>query len=216
MGVARERERRRVWAITPGGSVQEAEIPRQVLITKVGLKYNVRNRSLGSERESDMAKYSKEQIDAAIDAAMEVFGLESLKHQQREAIREFASGRDVFVALPTGFGKSYCFALLPTVFDRLRAGKDPSIVVCVSPLTALMMEQRDKLCTRGLLAEFVGELQQDISAMKGVESGRYQVVYISPEALLLNPQWREMLLSNTYRENLVAFVIDEAHCITKW
>ena len=112
-----------------------------MLITKVGLKYNVRNRSLGSERESDMAKYSKEQIDAAIDAAMEVFGLESLKHQQREAIREFASGRDVFVALPTGFGKSYCFALLPTVFDRLRAGKDPSIVVCVSPLTALMMEQ---------------------------------------------------------------------------
>ena len=187
-----------------------------MLITKVGLKYNVRNRSLGSERESDMAKYSKEQIDAAIDAAMEVFGLESLKHQQREAIREFASGRDVFVALPTGFGKSYCFALLPTVFDHLRAGKDPSIVVCVSPLTALMMEQRDKLCTRGLLAEFVGELQQDISAMKGVESGRYQVVYISPEALLLNPQWREMLLSNTYRENLVAFVIDENHCITKW
>ena len=89
----------------------------------------------------DMAKYSKEQIDAAV----ETFGLESLEHQQREAIREFVSGRDVFVALPTGFGKSYCFALLPTVFDHLRAGKRPSIMVCVSPLTALMMEQRDKI-----------------------------------------------------------------------
>ena len=44
------------------------------------------------------------------------------------------------MALPAGFGKSYCFALLPTVFDHLRAGKEPSIMVCVSPLTVLMME----------------------------------------------------------------------------
>ena len=62
----------------------------------------------------------------------------------------------------------------------------------------------------------MGELQQDISANKGVESGHYHVVYISPEALLLNPQWRDMLLSSKYIENLVALVIDEAHCITKW
>ena len=90
-----------------------------------------------ADLEASLAKYSKEQIYAAIDAA---FGLESLKHQQREPTREFVSGRDVFVALPTGFGKSYCFALLPTVFDHLRAGKNPSIMVCVSQLTALMME----------------------------------------------------------------------------
>ena len=44
------------------------------------------------------------------------------------------------MALPASFGKSYCFALLPTVFDHLRAGKEPSIMVCVSPLTVLMME----------------------------------------------------------------------------
>ena len=72
----------------------------------------------------DMAKYSKEQID-------EAFSLESLKHQQREAIREFVSGRDV---LPTGFGKSYCFALLPTALDHLRAGKRPSIMVTPAAL----------------------------------------------------------------------------------
>ena len=79
----------------------------------------------------DIVRYSKEQIDAAIDAAVQAFGLESLKHQQQKAIEEFVSGRDVFVALPAGFGKSYCFALLPTVFDHLRAGKEPSIMVCV-------------------------------------------------------------------------------------
>ena len=46
----------------------------------------------------------------------------------------------MFVALPAGFGKSYCFALLPTVLDHLRARKEPSIMVCVSPLTALVMD----------------------------------------------------------------------------
>ena len=44
-----------------------------------------------------MARYSKEQIDAVIDAAVEALGLESLKHQQREAIH-VVSGQDVFVA----------------------------------------------------------------------------------------------------------------------
>ena len=46
--VSSERERRRVWEITQGGSVQRAEIPRQVLIMKVGLNYKVQNRSGGS------------------------------------------------------------------------------------------------------------------------------------------------------------------------
>ena len=109
---------------------------------KVGLNYKVQNRSGGSlaSQVVDIARYSKEQIDATIDAAVQAFGLESLKHQQQKAIEEFVSGRDVFVALSVGFGKSYCFALLPTVFDHLRAGKEPSIMVCVFPLTVLVME----------------------------------------------------------------------------
>ena len=86
-----------------------------------------------------MDRYSKEQIDAAVDAAVQAFGLESLKNQQQKAIEEFFSGQDVFVALPADFENS-CFALLPTVFDHLCAGKEVSIMVCVSPLTALVME----------------------------------------------------------------------------
>ena len=73
----------------------------------------------------------KEQINAAIDAAVQAFSLKSLKHQQQKAIEEFDSGRDVFVALPAGFGKSCSFALLPTVFDHLCAGKEPSIMVYI-------------------------------------------------------------------------------------
>ena len=69
-----------------------------------------------------------------------------------------------------------------------------SIVICVSPLTALMMEQRAKFTGRGIATEFVGELQQDVDAMEGVKKGKTQLLFISPESLLRNPQWREMLL----------------------
>ena len=43
-----------------------------------------------------------------------------LKEKQFEAIHKFCSGNDVFVSLPTGFGKSIIYAILPLVFDRIR------------------------------------------------------------------------------------------------
>ena len=160
--------------------------------------------------------YSKEKINAAIDHAMKTVDLESLKREQREAIREFLSGKDVFVSLPTGYGKTICYSLLPLAFDYLRESQHPSIAICVSPLTALMMEQRAKMSTKGVASEFVGELQQDVDALEGVKKGQFQLLYISPESLLRNPQWRELLLSKVYSENLVALVVDEAHCVIKW
>ena len=48
------------------------------------------------------------ELEAAIDSAIEVVGLTALKPLQREAVRSFCSGHDVFVSLPTGYGKSYC------------------------------------------------------------------------------------------------------------
>ena len=53
-----------------------------------------------------------------------------LKAKQREAITRFVGGEDVFICLPTGFGKSLCYALLPLVFDYLRGSAGHSIVVC--------------------------------------------------------------------------------------
>ena len=50
-------------------------------------------------------------------------GIASLKLKQMEAILAFLSGKDVFVALPTGYGKSIIFALLPALFNRIRGKK---------------------------------------------------------------------------------------------
>ena len=52
--------------------------------------------------------------------------------------------------LPTGYGKSLCYALLPYTFDALRGKVDSSTVVCVSPFLSLIVDQRDKFSPRGL------------------------------------------------------------------
>ena len=46
--------------------------------------------------------------------------------------------------------------------------------------------------------------------------GCVQLVYISPESMICNPMYWNMLLSRVYKEKLVAFVVDEAHCVKTW
>ena len=135
------------------------------------------------------AQYSNEDINTAINNAMKMVGLENLKREQQEAIQEFVNGKDVFVSLPTGYRKLYCYALLPLVFDVLRESERPSIAICVSPPTALMLEQRVKFSVKGIASEFIGALQQDVDIMKVVKKEQFQLLYMSPKSLLRNPQW---------------------------
>ncbi len=48
------------------------------------------------------------------------------------------------------------------------------------------------------------------------KKGNYQIIFISPEALFVSTEWRNVLSSDVFRNNLVGFVIDEAHCVKKW
>ena len=90
-----------------------------------------------------------------IRAAAASLGYPALKPEQEEAITQFLMGRDVFVALPTGYGKSLCYCCLPRVFDRVRSVEEQSIVVVVSPLTALMKDQVAVCHSKGLTAGYV-------------------------------------------------------------
>ena len=154
-------------------------------------------------------------INEVLFTAAITLGYETLKPQQTAVIKAFVSGRDVFAALPTGYKKSVCFTVLPLVFDKLR-GSPGSIVLCVSPLTLLMLDQRSKFSPRGLSVEFVGEAQESSEAMNEVKKGKVQLVYTSPESLISIHHCRSMLSSDVYRQNLVAFVVDKAHCVKKW
>ena len=160
-------------------------------------------------------KWTLDEIAAAISVATLELQFPTMKPQQKEAIVEFVRGKDVFVALPTGFGKSAIFGMLPRVFDCLKGCKG-SIVCIVSPLVALMRDLKAKFVPRGVSAEFLGELQTDAQAITRVTRGEHQLVFVSPESILDNVELRTMLYSTVYKESLVAVVIDEAHCIDKW
>ena len=59
-------------------------------------------------------------VDAVIDSAVVKLGFDGVREKQGEALSTFVSGKDTFVCLPTGYGKSMCYSLLPIVYDLLR------------------------------------------------------------------------------------------------
>ena len=119
-----------------------------------------------------------ESLQRWISLAVQELRYEKATHEQHEAMKNFALGRDMFVSLPTGSGKSLCYAALPLVFDNIRKvsaeqPEDASIVVCVSPLSALMLDQVMTLSKRGLLAAHVGVPQKYVEVKNDVEQGKY-------------------------------------------
>ena len=80
-------------------------------------------------------------LEASATFAAKKLGYDQLRDLQRKVILEFVKGNDVFGVLPTGYGKSLCYACLPDLFDHLLQPDQPSIVVVVTPLTAIMEDQ---------------------------------------------------------------------------
>ena len=164
-----------------------------------------------------------EGVEKALREAAESIGITRLKDEQKDAILAFASGRDVFVSLPTGYGKSICYSCLPGLFSRLRTTKvscansseSLHIVVVVSPLVSIMKDQTRDFNRRGLPSTYITSaisLEEELAVLQG----EFSLVYMSPEQLLARGKWREMLRSDVYREKMVGFIVDEAHCVKKW
>ena len=146
------------------------------------------------------------EVDAAIDSAAQSGDLQVLKPTQLEAIRTFASGHNVSVALPSGHGKSLCFILLPLVFNRILSHSG-SIVLCVSP----------DISYNGAVGEIwhIVSLWENFSRILSQFRVFKKVLcsyYISPESLISNPQWREILHLPVYQERTVALVVKDIPC----
>ena len=112
--------------------------------------------------------------DAVKQACLDL-GYAAATSDQVKVITEFLQGRDVFVSLPTGKGKSLCFTALPGVFDILKRelalssdhhlpepSESSSICIVVSPLIALMKDQVAKFSEKGLKCAYIGEEQDDL------------------------------------------------------
>ena len=142
------------------------------------------------------------------------FKIFSLNTHQKRAISEVAKrGKDVFVNLPTGYGKSLIYQALPTAFDALRSSSG-HIVVVVSPLISLMDDQVKFLTSIGIKALNLTSASEEQKA--NAEKGKYSLVYGSPEAWLKNERWRSMLHNDVYSRKLCAIAVDEAHVLRQW
>jgi ATP-dependent DNA helicase RecQ len=134
------------------------------------------------------------------------FGYDEFRPLQEEIIRDALAGRDVFVLMPTGGGKSLCFQLPALTRDGL--------TIVVSPLISLMKDQVDALQTSGIPATFLNstlERQEAIARWRGLYRNEYRMLYVAPERLML-----ETFLERARNWNIAQIAIDEAHCISEW
>ena len=139
------------------------------------------------------------------DVLRSVFGYDSFRPGQLEVIEAVLAGRDCIAVMPTGAGKSLTFQV-PAKILR-------GTVLVVSPLISLMKDQVDALCAVGYRAVSINstlEFAERRRRLSDLKAGRYEVVYLAPEALdgALRGQVRSWPLS--------LVVVDEAHCISQW
>lgn len=169
-----------------------------------------------------MATGSSSSFEEAIRHALCKLKLEHLspKQPQIQAIRAVYDSRNVFVWLPTGFGKSLCYQALPFVMDfKLGLVGTPrsSTVLVVSPLVSLIVDQVESLRKRGVDSSVItsgSELAKPFLASESSLCGD-SLLFCAPEALVL-PRWRAALEKPAVFERVVAVVVDEAHCVSKW
>ena len=131
---------------------------------------------------------------------------------QKETILKLVNGdQDIFINLPTGYGKSIIYQSLLLVYDRVLNSSGH----IVSPLINLIADQVRYLNGISVQAISLTAIERE-EERKLVERGEYSVVYGTPEALLLNERWRSMLNNATYLRKLCAIAVDEAHVVKQW
>ena len=140
----------------------------------------------------------------------EVFGFDAFRPHQAEVIEALLAGRDAFVLMPTGGGKSLCFQV-PALLLR-------GTTIVVSPLIALMKDQVDALVQNGVAAAcYNSSLGGDEArrVLARLHAGELDLLYVAPERLL-QPEFLERLASLEPHAAAALFAIDEAHCVSEW
>ncbi len=137
------------------------------------------------------------------------FGFDAFKGKQEEIIDNVLDGKNTFVIMPTGGGKSLCYQLPALILD--------GTAIVVSPLIALMKNQVDAirhLSNDENIAHFLNSslTKKEIHAVKeDISEGRTKLLYVAPESLT-----KEENIDFLTQVPISFFAIDEAHCISEW
>lgn len=147
------------------------------------------------------------------------FHLKGFRHNQLEAINATLEGRDAFVLMPTGGGKSLCYQL-PSI---IRTGKTQGVTIVISPLISLMQDQvahLQKLNIQAFLvnSECTAEHRQMVfQALSDHNVQTFiQLLYVTPEMLSKSQAMISKFQDLHRRKRLARIVIDEAHCVSQW
>ena len=144
-----------------------------------------------------------------IEVLKKNFGFDTFKGDQEAVIKNLLDGKDTFVLMPTGGGKSLCYQLPSLIMD--------GTAIVISPLIALMKNQVDAI--RNLnevdgVAHFLNSslTKQAIEDVKAdILSGQTKLIYVAPESLT-----KEENVEFLKSIKISFYAVDEAHCISEW
>ena len=135
-----------------------------------------------------------------------IFGYNEFRGDQEKIIHNILAGKNTFVIMPTGAGKSLCYQL-PAIISE-------GTTIVISPLIALMKNQVDQMMALGVSAKFLNSTltKTEIKKVKQeVISGEVKLLYVAPESLIKHENIHFLNQAN------IAFIaIDEVHCISEW
>ena len=161
----------------------------------------------------DVLRESKVELESKVlrtanmySTLRQYFGYTSFRPLQEEIVNDVLDGKDVFVLMPTGGGKSLCYQLPALLQD--------GVTVVVSPLISLMKDQVDGLEANGIAAACMNSTQsaREIRDVKNAFlENRLKVLYVAPERLMMPGT-----LTFLKKGKVSLFAIDEAHCISEW
>ncbi|XP_022776263.1 ATP-dependent DNA helicase Q-like 5 [Durio zibethinus] len=191
----------------------KSEVDMESICDEEGLVSEIKQQRKAEKKtrcESIEAAVSAVQNEASDDTLVRLlkamYGYESFRNGQVEAIKMVLAGKSTMLVLPTGAGKSLCYQI-PAVLL-------PGITLVVSPLVALMIDQLKQLppmIRGGLLSSSQGP-EEAAETLRLIQEGSIKVLFVSPERFM-NADFLS-IFSATAFVSLV--VVDEAHCVSEW
>jgi len=163
----------------------------------------------GKSVNSNPVKEKAKPSAALLSHLQEHFGFDAFKDSQDAIIQSLLSGKDTFVIMPTGGGKSLCYQL-PAIISE-------GVAIIVSPLIALMKNQVDLVrsySSKDSVAHFLNSTlnkKQIREVHEDLLNGHTKMLYVAPETL--TKQENMEFFSDL---KISFFAVDEAHCISEW